>query len=1687
MIPYLLNHNDFFTANFFNDDEFRKNVLAKMGLNDEEAKARAAMLDGFKKGYLDFRKSVLEAKETNKYVVSRTHNWHQEILKMLGYPPAEDYQFVSIKDNKVVPVRQMCRVGVGEHLETKLMVLEIQHMIPKDDQGVDGIFNQSYHQDGEEIKEKASRYHKTAWEKVFTIPEGKEISPKQVDKAISALFLLDKTERPDYILVLAGNMLFLMEGESWARGAYLQLDFELLLNERAVDRFKNGQQHYALVVALFGHDYLVPTAGQSILGQLNEDNHKKAFDVTSELKSGIVNAIEQLANEAIYYFEHLADEETRTQGLAKLQTNANDLRDDCLTIVYRLLFLFYAESRPDLGIAPMNDTVYARGYSLDILRDLELATLNGEQATNGYFFHESLTMLFALMANGYGNPADEENYSFVLTRLDSPLFDDTKLKVLGAVKVRNVIWQQVIKRLSLAEKQKMAGRSTRTGRISYAKLGINQLGAVYESLLAFRGFFADQDYIEVAAVKKTKKVTNQPNDDDQDGYDGDGETSEGADDEAVDLGATTFLVPLLRRGDFTEAEIRKDDKGEDLLVREGTFVYRLSGRDRQRSASYYTPEVLTKATVKYTLAGFVERLDKGEMKAQELLLLKILEPAMGAAAFQNEVINQLAELYLRYRQVERSHRIDPDNYRQELQKVKAYIAMNNVYGVDLNPTAIELGKLSIWLNVIFPGMEAPFFGYRLGVGNAVMGCWNKVYETADVQVVAKGTADEKKKEWWTKAPQTLGWRKVTQDSNTGNTAYGPDRKPGQIYHFLLPDENMAAPFDNKELRALAELTDPKSITTNLERFRMPLGVAELGLLEQLCKAIDQLWADHYRFQKDVACTTAPRWKVYGQNGGLPTTPDGQAMSYYEKEELTKNRELSSAAYFKLRMVMDYWVALWCWPVDQMAEFPTRQQWYQDLQTILQLDLSSTQKQIQPTIQHAKVLQEATLFGGAVLQGDLFGSKRTVEVGQYRKEDALSNTLQEATKKSDTYLFENKRVKIVRELQQQYRFFHYPLEFVEVMAERGGFDVIAGNPPWLKLEFEEKIVMAEQYPELLIRKTSAAETQTKKAAFFQDIGAKTEFMQDQSMYAGSLAFTKAYQNYHLLSQRKTNLYKCILVNLLAMVSPEGYAGILHPESIYDDPKAALLRSYIYQRLKYHFQFVNVLKLFSEILHWNVFGLNVYSGSPKPIPSFISMNNIFHPQTIDESFDSSIDIPLTGLKIWDEKRNKFVWNTIGNKLRLMSISELELKMLSQVFEGNDNWTEAKLVSFHGQLMLDTLKRLESFEGKVANANVLITQCWNETKSDQDKDIKKLTTYPNINEYQLIYSGPHIYTANPLYKSPQKICIITNTHYDTLDLSTIEADYVPRTNYVPATDLLGFKSQQKGFEIGKDEYGKPVYDDWFGYYKLMFRRRLSLSGERTLIGAIITPNTSHINTLISVCFSNETQLLEFSSLTASLILDFYVKTIGKGDVYGNNISQFPLGVNSSYHKHLFPRTLALNCLNVHYADLWERNWQPEYAQTQWALPPGPNQPLSDWGTRTSTWSWDSPLRNYFERRQALVELDVLVAMALGLSLDQLLAMYRIQFPVLQQNEHDTWYDQKGNIVFTCSKGLTGVGLDRARWGEIRHLAAGETYTHKITPKQSELYAGKEVTYYAPFFKADREADYAVVWGVFGERLGI
>ena len=170
-----------------------------------------------------------------------------------------------------------------------------------------------------------------------------------------------------------------------------------------------------------------------------------------------------------------------------------------------------------------------------------------------------------------------------------------------------------------------------------------------------------------------------------------------------------------------------------LMHRRGRFLYRMTGRVRQQSASYYTPESLTRLVVKYAL----KELISDDMPAERILNLKVCEPAMGSAAFLNEAVNQLAAKYLDRRQRELNKRIPHDRYAEELQRAKHFIADRNVFGIDLNPVAVELAEVSLWLNCIVDDGHVPWFGYQLYVGNSLVGARRQVYLSHELGVNTK--------------------------------------------------------------------------------------------------------------------------------------------------------------------------------------------------------------------------------------------------------------------------------------------------------------------------------------------------------------------------------------------------------------------------------------------------------------------------------------------------------------------------------------------------------------------------------------------------------------------------------------------------------------------------------------------------------------------------------------------------------------------------------------------------------------------------------------------------------------------------------------------------------------------------------------------------------------------------------------
>ncbi|MFZ2238044.1 MAG: DNA methyltransferase [Gordonia amarae] len=500
------------------------------------------------------------------------------------------------------------------------------------------------------------------------IEDNKDI--ESVSKAVSAAFRSDAP--PSFIVVQAGQWALLAEAERWAEGRYLAVDL-LVVAERRHEA-KGGEIDRA--AAILGKQALLPDADGNIWWSgVLEDSVKHTVGVSKDLREGIRKSIEIIANEVVRRRD--------SKGLPLDAINGQDLAKHSLRFLYRILFLLYAEASPEMRVLPTGVAEYEEGYGLDRLRDLTLAELVTDQARNGTHLYESLATLFHLVDKGH-TPAvrngnlDDPAPGLEFQPLRADLFKPEATALIDEVGLGNKATQEVLEHLLLSKESKGRKGADR-GFISYAELGINQLGAVYEGLMSYTGFFAEEDLYEVAK---------------------NGDPEKGS-----------WVVPVDRSDHLDPKDFvreKNEDTGEETptIHHKGEFVFRLAGRERQQSASYYTPEVLTKFVVSQALEELLDQ-DGERTSPEQILELTICEPALGSGAFAIEAVRQLAASYLKRKQEDLGELIDADQYPIELQKVKAHIALHQVYGVDLNATAVELAEISLWLDTMVAGLQPP--------------------------------------------------------------------------------------------------------------------------------------------------------------------------------------------------------------------------------------------------------------------------------------------------------------------------------------------------------------------------------------------------------------------------------------------------------------------------------------------------------------------------------------------------------------------------------------------------------------------------------------------------------------------------------------------------------------------------------------------------------------------------------------------------------------------------------------------------------------------------------------------------------------------------------------------------------------------------------------------------------------------
>lgn len=397
---------------------------------------------------------------------------------------------------------------------------------------------------------------------------------------------------PRYVLILSGAVVTLADRTSWGEGRYLSVSLDAAFARN--DARPAGELD--VIAALFSADALQPPAegGAEALAELVAASRQHAVGVSSELRGGLRQSVELIANEVL---DRIREAGYRPEQIMEPAGLADRLGREALRYLYRILFLLYAEARPELGVLPVDDRDYIEGYSLARLGDLIARQLVGEESRRGFHLFDSLNLLFRMVNEGHPTggglaPVHETTSDSAGIRfepLKSDLFRPEAITLIGAIpppddidnpdaasvdtRLRNATLHRVLRLLMLTTGKK----KQRGGFISYAQLGINQLGAVYEGLMSYSGFIAAEELFEVAKG---------------------GDPKDGS-----------WMVPASKADNYPDdvfVTSEDSETGARDRVRHpaGSFVYRLAGRDRQTSASYYTPQTLTATTVQLALTSW---------------------------------------------------------------------------------------------------------------------------------------------------------------------------------------------------------------------------------------------------------------------------------------------------------------------------------------------------------------------------------------------------------------------------------------------------------------------------------------------------------------------------------------------------------------------------------------------------------------------------------------------------------------------------------------------------------------------------------------------------------------------------------------------------------------------------------------------------------------------------------------------------------------------------------------------------------------------------------------------------------------------------------------------------------------------------------------------------------------------------
>jgi hypothetical protein len=532
--------------------------------------------------------------------------------------------------------------------------------------------------------EYALRLHGVPLDVACVVAGVEALDIKTSDKVAPSYQAVAALQRRTWVILTNGRLWRLYSGRVPSSSTNY---FEVDLSDVAVET----DARVVYFVSLFSSPSFFPREGTTDVDLVFDEGVKHAKSIEEDLRNKVfdgklfLNFVKGILNHdssKVYPQEKLDEAKALT-----------------LKLLYRLLFVLYAESR---SLLPIENERY-KEISLESLRQRLSAFEKKPEAVSAW---DGLKLLFHMISKG-DLEANMPEYDGELFKNDS---------ALDGISVKNMFLVPALRDLMESENR----------GIDYQNLGVRHLGSLYEALLEY-------------SVRQAKQSL------------------------------------VIYKEEILDAKFAEDQKQKPLgFIEKGELYLSVRGLARKGTGSYYTPDEIVVFLVKKGLEPHLkarEQLFKADLELlrsskardpvlekkcnEDLLGLKIVDPAMGSGHFLVAAVNDvtlwiisllkespdaplLKEIEEHRKEIvelqrKKGIRLDEESLTDNV-ILKRLVMKRCVFGVDINPLAVELAKVSLWLDSFTIGTPLTFLDHHIRCGDSLIGLWmknveSKVFET----------------------------------------------------------------------------------------------------------------------------------------------------------------------------------------------------------------------------------------------------------------------------------------------------------------------------------------------------------------------------------------------------------------------------------------------------------------------------------------------------------------------------------------------------------------------------------------------------------------------------------------------------------------------------------------------------------------------------------------------------------------------------------------------------------------------------------------------------------------------------------------------------------------------------------------------------------------------------------------------